>query len=587
MRKSYHYISGVIMMAVLFGCLIKAQVHAAEPDSLVTELSVTGNRHFSERAVLEIINFPVVGMHETVLRNALDTQLLSAYRTDGYLSAQVDTLHRIMRDNSARMSLVISEGTRTEIREVVLPGISEQRRDIVARMLDLSGHYSQGRIEAAIRRALNWYENQGYPFCEIRIGEESWDSYVESDGKFIDLTLHVRESGQVMVDSLVVTGNDFTSRRTVMRESGLREDIVFSQEAVDRAGRKLSRLSYLQTGAEPELVTLPDGRHGIVLDVVEQPAHQFSGILGYAPSRTDESSGYLTGHIDVRFGNLFGTGRMFSAEWRGKDETSQEMQIRYKEPWLLGSPLSMDFAYEQAIQDSSYLQRSISAGLHWPVGDWLETFLRVGRRTTSPDEYGETTYAIASSRSWFGELGVTWDSRDHPLNPRSGLFYQAGYTFARRRNTGETPGVVQPETSRDESMHMDFRMAAPLRGRSVGYVRIAAHRVRAGTGIIPFSHLMPLGGARTLRGYREDQFRGSTVSWFNAEFRYLTGERSRLFLFYDGGFIDRTSSTLWKSGYGWGLRIDSRVGVIGIDFGLGVGDSPTEGKLHFGLESAF
>ena len=105
--------------------------------------------------------------------------------------------------------------------------------------------------------------------------------------------------------------------------------------------------------------------------------------------------------------------------------------------------------------------------------------------------------------------------------------------------------------------------------------------------------LFPLGGTRTVRGYRESRFYGQTIAYCRAEYRFLTGLRSRLLLFADAGAAD--SSALFEHvrshdvlvGYGMGIRIATRGNQAGIDLGFGRGDSFLEGKIHIRLRSNF
>ncbi len=65
-----------------------------------------------------------------------------------------------------------------------------------------------------------------------------------------------------------------------------------------------------------------------------------------------------------------------------------------------------------------------------------------------------------------------------------------------------------------------------------------------------------------------------------------------MFVFLDGGgYSDQTiqegSSSDSKIGYGVGIRAQSRLGVVGIDYGLGEGDGISEGKVHFGITGQF
>ncbi len=107
---------------------------------------------------------------------------------------------------------------------------------------------------------------------------------------------------------------------------------------------------------------------------------------------------------------------------------------------------------------------------------------------------------------------------------------------------------------------------------------------------MPFHELLVLGGARSLRGYREEQFRGTRVALGSVEYRYLLGRRSRAIAFVDAGYWYRDGSNVAKDtnlGYGIGLRGDTRLGTISIDYGLGEGDDLLDGKLHVGLIREF
>ena len=90
-------------------------------------------------------------------------------------------------------------------------------------------------------------------------------------------------------------------------------------------------------------------------------------------------------------------------------------------------------------------------------------------------------------------------------------------------------------------------------------------------------------------------FLGSRLVWNRLEARYLLGLRSRFFLFFDLGYIFSRSpqddvivrNEQWKPGYGFGVRLESGTGVVGIDYGLGEGDGVFDGKVHVGVVGAF
>ena len=170
------------------------------------------------------------------------------------------------------------------------------------------------------------------------------------------------------------------------------------------------------------------------------------------------------------------------------------------------------------------------------------------------------------------------------LNPRRGVYYSTFYSVGKRKSSEIDTKLKE---NIDRKISIDFQVSIPTKKRGSIYLRIYGAQVSSSKGDIPYNQLFMLGGAHSLRGYKERQFRGSAVALANLEYRFLLGEKSRIFFFYDGGYIDKNESKLFKSGYGWGLRISSKVGIVGFDYGIGEGDSIANGKIHFGVQSNF
>ena len=60
----------------------------------------------------------------------------------------------------------------------------------------------------------------------------------------------------------------------------------------------------------------------------------------------------------------------------------------------------------------------------------------------------------------------------------------------------------------------------------------------------------------------------------------------------DIGHYQRTTShegkfSSTKIGYGLGMRIETRLGLIGIDYGIGEDDGLLNGKIHVGIVNRF
>ena len=109
--------------------------------------------------------------------------------------------------------------------------------------------------------------------------------------------------------------------------------------------------------------------------------------------------------------------------------------------------------------------------------------------------------------------------------------------------------------------------------------------------VIPPTELFYLGGATTLRGYDEDWFSGPRRVYANLEYRFLVGPDSQIFVFTDLGTVTliETPSVFdrLRVGYGVGARLESKGGILRINYGLAAGDSPLRGKIHVNLGASF
>ena len=81
------------------------------------------------------------------------------------------------------------------------------------------------------------------------------------------------------------------------------------------------------------------------------------------------------------------------------------------------------------------------------------------------------------------------------------------------------------------------------------------------------------------------------MAWTNLEYRFVLARNSRLFLFNDRGYYQYPHAADKKEqilpGYGLGFRFQTPLGILGVDYGLGKGDSFSQGKIHFGLINTF
>ena len=196
-------------------------------------------------------------------------------------------------------------------------------------------------------------------------------------------------------------------------------------------------------------------------------------------------------------------------------------------------------------------------------------------------------------------MGVVFsiDLLDRPANPRKGLFYRADIGYGLKRNYSTSSFTPEKEKASSKQISLDLNHFLPTLRKQTFSVGLHLKALNTDEKSIPISDQFRLGGINSVRGYREEEFSGTRIAWANLEYRFLLNRNSRIFLFTDFGYYERSSPagsagqfgkiSGEKSSYGFGLRIDSKAGLLGLDYGLGEGDSFSQGKIHFGITNRF
>ena len=583
------------MLCICIACLLSWWAEAAGQDRpVVRRIHIQGHRIATTRALLKkMATREGKPLDQTVLEADIQT-LLQWYRDQGYLRVRISPPGLNLNQDSSQVDVVLplDEGPLIRIGQVEMQSNQHLTREDIGSQMDLHpGSVFQGDIlEADLERLLEAYENHGLPYCQIQVT----DFQITPEDR-LDFRLVIDEGPQVRVQSVEPEGNTITRNSVIRREMGIKVDDLYSQRAIERGRRKLQRLGFFQEVGEVRLEV--GSRLDLVVlrvPVVEGRSNTVDGVLGYQPA-TEVRKGYFTGLLDLSFRNLMGTGRKVEAMWSRREPTSSQLQFGYQEPWPLGLPVTVGGSIRQVNQDSSYAQTNLEIQVDSHLGENLSGGVLFGWERVIPDVAGGQD--LFNSRTYSVGLRLELDARDNPLGPRRGGRYQTAIRHRFKEN--RSAGNIQPIQRRVESTEftVGLEQYMSLHRRHVVAASVHLGEIRSDEQVIPLNEQFKLGGARTLRGYREEQFHGSRVIWTNLEYRLLYGRRSWSFLFLDAGHYFRQvrdpltgaigEASGEKVGYGVGLRVDSRLGILGVDYGLGEGDGLTEGKVHFGVLNEF
>ena len=523
-------------------------------------------------------------------------QVITQYAVMGYPYAVLDSaVYRISADSSeAAVAIYITEDAPVLVGRVNLLKIDSTLADKLKRRFDTREEepFEPKRFANDMDDAVTQLEKQGYPFNRLDLASIALDSVAPGkSGLVIDYDAIL--GPQLRIEEIQIEGNKLTKDKVILRETRIRKGEVYDYGKVERIPQRLMKLGFFERVDQPQVYLAEGDQGGLLIRLKEGNASKFDGVVGYNPA-TETQAGYLTGLMDISIGNLLGTGRTVQAHWQKRDQKTQNMMFYYREPWVAGYPIHVGVGFEQLIQDTTYVQRDLAVDFSLPLFESFNAFGKLSRLEITPDSVGSFTLGIPRSRTVNATLGIEYDSRDDILNPQRGAFYSTSLVAGKKTNLGPSALIGQlglRQKIDNKQFYLDVEFYFSMFKRQVFATALHGRQIKSNERIIPLPDQFRLGGARSLRGYREDQFRGSNVAWTNLEWRYILSRRSRAFVFLDAGYHSSQGESGFKEsyniGYGLGVRLETGLGIMGIDYGLGKGDGLLNGKIHVGLVNEF
>lgn len=440
--------------------------------------------------------------------------------------------------------------------------------------------FRRALLERHLLDLLDRYDEAGFPYA--RLVPHS----VVAAGDTVTVRVRHEPGPRVRLAAIELRGARLTRPRTVERLMGFRPGRAYRQSELEAGLLRLERSGLFTAVGGAELVPGDEpARSRLRVEVREAASGSLSGIAGYS-GRDRRLSGYL----DFRLHNIAGTARRLAARWSAVEKGSTDYLLAYREPFLFGRPVDASVRLSHTVFDTIYTATRTDLAVHWRPGGRTEVTASVGS-----DRVVVTAGLRRAESSGRLSLGVVHNARTSRAAPDGGALL--GLTLSRGRTLSGTFGDA-PEAALVEALLFDGRaeIYRALGRRTVAALLLSARSLETDARPVPRYELFRLGGATTLRGYREEQFYTPGFLLGQLELRLLSGAAgSGAFVFVDGAaFTPETGpARLWPAfgevevGYGAGVRLGSRVGRVGVDYGLAAGEGPLDGRIHVRAETEF
>lgn len=573
-------------------------INLSAQNAVIKSIDIQGNKYFDKN---QYLNWVGINVNQRIFPGITDTiksRISLNLIKNGFHFFEIQRVETDSLDSaSVKIRIEVKEDNPTEISEIQFVDIDST--DIP--FLQSSFEFLKGEIltqhdfERAVNGLLDHFEENGYPFTKVIIKSVILNKDSVNQKNFAVIKLAVEKGNLSRIDKVDIRGNTFTNENVIIRELRISKGEIYSQKRIDEFPKRINRLRFFEPVTTPQYYINSKGEGVLVIEVKEKQTNNFDGIIGYIPGTKENEKGYLTGLINISLRNLFGTGRAAALRWNKFGRNSQELELKYLEPWLFNFPFNIGLNLFQRIQDTTYVQRKFNGEIEYLATEDISASLILGTESVIPSERTIPVFTVFNSSIVTTGLNLKIDTRDDPYSPTSGLLFINSYSFSRKTINGPlqfiTPSI---KTKLDlQRIAFDFDIFFNFFARQVLAFSVNGRELRGPS--FENSDLFRLGGTSTLRGYREEQFLGSRILWTNFEYRFLLTRRTFAFVFFDTGYYLRNAEAernILKAedflyGYGLGLNLETGLGILAVSFALGQGDSFTDGKIHFGLVNEF
>ncbi len=409
----------------------------------VKAINFIGNRAFNDAQLRDIITTTQSNLFDFLKgtniydpdRLALDRELLRQYYLkNGYADARIVSAGaELDRDGSGFfITFVVDEGELFKFGginiESALPSVDTN--GLRGELLTVAGTiFNQAQMDKTVERLTLVVSERGLAFARVRPR-----AVRDPAARLINVVYVVDEGPRIYIERINIIGNVRTRDYVIRREFRLAEGDAYNPLMIDKAKKRLQQIGYFKTvdikrrpGSAPDRVVLD-------VELVEQSTGELSFGAGYSTSEG------VIGDVSISERNLLGRGQFVRLRLAGSQDRMQ-IDLSFTEPRFLDHNLAAGFdLFHKDINlsaASAFRTRTTGGSLRlgFPIAENL--WLTNSYTLTLSSIYDVQEFASRAIKEAQGEAitsswgtSLAYDARNHPKNPTSGYYFQAGTEFA-------------------------------------------------------------------------------------------------------------------------------------------------------------
>ncbi|HKJ32359.1 MAG TPA: POTRA domain-containing protein [Balneolales bacterium] len=523
--------------------------------------------------------------------NEIRAYILHQYYYSGYFSGKIDSIKlRTSQSSKSQYYFYSNRGLRYRIGSLnITSDADSDSAEILPhwhpRYLFKSKPYSQKLLEEGINHLIQFYEDHGYALVKVFISNFK----IDPSNRSVHIQLRVHRGGRIIVSGVMITNVHKNDPDYLARITGIKDSSLVTPHLLATGRTNLQNSNLFDEVGKGDIVK-EDNRYYVEYRVKERNPNSFDLLVGYVPN--PGRGGTIVGNGELLLRNAIWNGSKLNLSFNRLQKYVTKLNIGFSKEWLLNIPLGVGMNFHFLQQDSSYQVRNLKFNGSYNINSATQVLAIFRRQTVAVNSNIINLPPVLSGNGTYGGLGLNYQNVDNLLVPRHGMKLSIMIQSGLKR-ISDNSQIQDTTRSRIHQKILQFNMQPyfnPFR-RQVFTLSIHAYFIESDG--YTESDLIRFGGAKSLRGYREDQFMASRMLWGDAEYRYLLDPTSYAFIFGAEGTYLRPRISIgnktvaktvgWLHSFGFGFAFQTKLGQLKITYAKSPQDTFSNAKIHISI----
>lgn len=474
--------------------------------------------------------------------------------------------------------------------------------------------YSEELLQEGKYRLLSFYGEHGFIYATI-----NYETEFSEDTKQCVVTYQINEGIKAYIGNVYIEGTTKTEAKVILRELLFKPGEVYNRKLVFESHRRLLSLGYFE---EVKIEPAKPEKQQEIVDLIIKVKEKKTGSIGIGAGYSTEE-GYR-GYFRYTESNLFGKGQRLNIRLSFAEEgelyaKGREIKLEFLDPYFLEKPLKFGSSlYWRRENLENYSIRREGAEVSLSHTFSFDTTIKGTVKYRIEDvnifnvknEIDQTIKDLEGTEYQLGALSykVSKDTRDNLYYPTRGSLNSLTAELVHEFLFSDANFV---KIIFDHRFYLSVQdlLAHDLQTtrKKQQFPTVLAFRTNIGLGkpleedeSLPITERFYAGGLDSLRGFKARYLGpkdldgypigGEAMAIFNLELRFALYKKLIGLLFYDCGnvwsTIDKIDLSELESGIGCGIRYQTPIGPLGLDYGIRI-PKVDKGRVYLSIGYSF